>query len=179
MSKYKILRIDLPDPLSLSRRRKLMIYAFSALALVTSALIPLLSQKFTLDIGASILIVLMLFGGLFLVFILKLKSENKKYVTIGDIEFTKTSIIKRIGDLHSETTYGTIKSIELHKHIPAFTVFESKSGFYTYIISIIYKDSKKDNLIVSDRSLDKIRDISITETIKTLRNIINTEINIS
>lgn len=178
MSKYRILRIDLSDPLSISKRRRRMIYSFVAVAVMSAPLILLLSQQFTIDIGASSLIVLILFGGLFLVFFLKLKSDNKKFVTIGDIEFTRMSIIKRIGDLYSATTYDNIESIELHKHIPAFTIFEGKSGFYTYIISIIYKDSHKDNLIVSDRSLDKNRDISITETIKTLKNLTTTEISI-
>ena len=117
----------------------------------------------------SNLIVMSLFSGLFLGLFLKLKAENKKYVTIGDIVFTKNSIIKRIGDSLSETSYESIESIELQEHIPAMTVFESKSGFYTYVLSIKFKDSHKDNLIVSDRPIDNKQDLSVTETIKTIK----------
>jgi hypothetical protein len=178
MSQYKILRIDQPDPLSVGKRRRRMGYFFVAISFLSAPLILVLHQQFTIEIGVSTLITLLLFGGLFLVLFLKLKSENKKYVTIGNIEFTRRSIIKRIGDSYTETSYDTIESIELQKHIPALTIFESKTGFYTYIISLIFKDSHKDNLIVSDRPLDKMQDLSITETLKTLKNITTTNIKI-
>jgi hypothetical protein len=115
-------------------------------------------------------------GGFSVYFNRKLKAENNKILTIGDIEFTKTGIIKHIGDSSTEFSYNSIKSIELQRHIPALSADEGKSGFYTYILSLIFKDSHVENLVVSDRPLGKWRDLSITETIKTLKKIISTEV---
>lgn len=171
MSKYKILRVDSPDPLAIGRRRRRLYFIFAALGFLSAPLILILHQQFKIEIGMSNLIVMILFSVLFLGLFLKLKAENKKYVTIGDIVFTKNSIIKRIGDSFSETNYESIESIELQKHIPALTVFESNSGFYTYILSIKFKDSHKENLIVSDRPFNNKQNLSVTETIKTLKKI--------
>ena len=179
MSKYKILRVDHPDPLSIGKRRRQMTFVFVAIAFLSAPLILLLHQIFKIEFGESNLIVMILFSGLFFVFFRKFKSENKQYAKIGDIEFTKTSIIKRIGDSVSETSYDSIESIELRKHIPAMTIFESKSGFYTYILSIEFKDSHKENIVVSDLPLDKMQNLSVTETIRTLKKITATRINIT
>jgi hypothetical protein len=115
-------------------------------------------------------------GGFSVYFNRKLKAENNKILTIGDIEFTKTGIIKHLGDSATEFSYNSIKSIELKRHIPALSAGESKSGFYTYILSLIFKDSHVENLVVSDRPLGKWRDLSITETIKTLKKIISADV---
>ena len=171
MSKYKILRVDSPDPLAIGKRRRRLMFGFAALAFLSAPLVLILHQHFKIEIGVSNLIVLVLFSGLFLALFLKLKAENRNFVTIGDIEFTKNSIIKRIGDSFSETRYESIESLELQEHIPALTIVESKSGFYTYILSIKFKDSHKENLIVSDRPLDNKQNLSVTETIKTLKKI--------
>jgi hypothetical protein len=97
-------------------------------------------------------------------------------MTIGDIEFSKTSIVKHLGDSYTEFNYESIKSIELQKHIPAINATESKSGFSTYILTIDFKDSPKENLVVSDRPLGKFQDLSITDTLKTLKKIISAEV---
>jgi hypothetical protein len=109
-------------------------------------------------------------------FYLKLKSENRKMKIIGDIEFTKKSIIKHIGDSITESSYESIRSIELQRHIPAINMAESKSGYYTYILSISFKNSHKECIVISDRPSGKLRDLSVTETIKTLKKIIPVEI---
>jgi hypothetical protein len=64
----------------------------------------------------------------------------------------------------------------LTKHIPAINSAESKSGFLTYILSFNFKDAHIENLVVSDRPLEKRRDLSITETIKTLRKLTSVDI---
>ncbi len=70
----------------------------------------------------------------------------------------------------------SIESIELQKHIPALKANESKTGYSTYILSILFKDSHKENLIVSGRPIGKFHDLSITDTLKTLKRIISAEV---
>jgi hypothetical protein len=179
MSKYKILRIDHYDPISIGKLRRRINIVFAAISILAAPIIILIHQLFNIGIDVTNLIVIILFGGLLFLLFRKIKTENNKYKTIGDIEFTKRRIIKHIGDTFSETSYSSIESIELKKHIPALTISESKSGFYTYILSIKFKDSHKDSLIVSDRPQNKMQDLSITKTLKTLKRITTTKINIT
>jgi len=176
MSKYKILRVDHYDPISAGKRRRRINVIFAAVVMIAAPIIILIHKKFNLGIDETNLILGISFWVLLFLIFSRFKIGNNKYKTIGDIEFTTKRIIKRIGDTISETSYEAIESIELQKHIPALTVAESKSGFYTYILSIIFKDSHKDCLIVSDRPLDKMQNLSITDTIKTLQRINNIKI---
>jgi hypothetical protein len=169
MSKYKIYRIDHYDPVWVGKRRRRLNIIFAALAILSAPLMIVMHSLFKIGIGESNLIVIITLWGFYLLFYLKLKSENKNIKTIGNIEFTKTGIIKHIGDSLIETKYDLIHSVEIQKHIPALTIKESKSGFFTYILSIYFKDSRKETLIVSDRPSGKWQDLSITETIKTLK----------
>ena len=95
---------------------------------------------------------------------------------IGTLEFTKTSIKKVIGDLKTEYNFDNIKKIEIEKHLQAITVFESKSGYLTYIVKIIQHDLKEDQFIVSERSIDFGQKISLIDTFKTLEKISNLDI---
>lgn len=106
----------------------------------------------------------------------KMRSENRKLKVIGDIEFTRSEIIKHIGDSVEEFSYHSIQKIELEKHIPAVNMAESKSGYFTYILSLSFIDSRRESIVVSDKPLDKRQNLCITETIKTLKNITRTEI---
>ena len=169
MSKYKIYRVDHHDPAWVGKRRRLLNIVFVALAILSVPLMIIIHNLFKIGIGETNHILIISLWSFYLLIYLKLKTENKNIKTIGDIEFTKTCIIKRIGDSITETTYDSIDSIELQKHIPALTIKESKSGFFTYILSIYFKDSRKETLIVSDRPSGKLQDLSITETIKTLK----------
>jgi hypothetical protein len=118
---------------------------------------------------------LIFYLGLFL----KLRSDNRKIKTIGEIEFTQTGINKRIGDDSISFPFSSIRKLVLTKHIPAVTIRESKSGFFSYILWITFNDSQQENIIVSDRPIDKKVNISISETFKTLKKIrpIDIEIN--
>lgn len=169
MSKYKIYRVDHHDPAWIGKRRRRLNIVFVALAILSAPLMIVIRNLFKIGIGETNLILIITLWGIYLLLYLKLKSENKNIKAIGDIEFTRTCIIKHIGDSLTETTYDSIDSVELQKHIPALTIKESKSGFFTYILSIYFKDSRKETLIVSDRPSGKLQDLSITETIKTLK----------
>jgi hypothetical protein len=178
MSKYKILRIDHYDPIVVGKRRRRINIIFAVIAMLSAPIIILIHLQFNVGIAETNLMVMILFWGVLFLLFRKFKIENNKYKTIGDIEFTRKRIIKRIGDTFSENSYDSIESIELQKHIPALVISESKSGFYTYILSIKFKDSHKDSIIVSDRPLDKMDNLSITDTIKALKRIITTRIDI-
>jgi hypothetical protein len=178
MSKYKILRVDHYDPIAVGKRRRRINIMFAVIAMLSAPIIILIHLQFNVGIDETNLMLMILYWGLLFLLFRKFKIENNKYKTIGDIEFTRKRVIKRIGDTFSENSYDSIESIELQKHIPASLVSESKSGFYTYILSIKFKDSHKDSIIVSDRPLDKMQNISITDTIKALKRIVTTRINI-
>lgn len=121
-------------------------------------------------------ITILLIGGFYYYFYHKLKAENQKFTIIGDIEFTTTSIMKRIGDFSTEFKYDSINRIELLRHIPALNTAESKSGFFSYILTLDFKNSHKESLIVSDRPTGRWRDLSIAETIKTLKKLTSTNV---
>ncbi len=178
MSKYKILRVDHYDPIAVGKRRRRINIMFAVIAMLSAPIIILLHLQFNVGIDETNLMLMILYCGLLFLLFRKFRIENNKYKTIGDIEFTRKRIIKRIGDTFSENSYDSIESIELQKHIPASLISESKSGFYTYILSIKFKDSHKDSIIVSDRPLDKMQNISITDTLKALKRIVTTRINI-
>jgi hypothetical protein len=98
--------------------------------------------------------------------------------TIGDIEFTRTEIIKRIGDSITEYNLQSITGLELERHIPSVTAKDSKSGYFSYILRIIFNDSSTESLVVSDKPIDRRQNLSIVETMKTLKKIIKLEIRI-
>jgi hypothetical protein len=178
MSKYIIYRVDHYDPAAIGKRRRRLNILFAVVAILSAPTIIIIHNLFNIGIDEAIWILIILLGIFYMFFHFKLKSENKKFKSIGDIEFTRTSIIKRIGDSFTETSYDYIDSVELQKHIPALTINESKSGFYTYILSLNFKDSHKETLIVSDLPLGRFQDLSITETLKTLKKLNSSRIRI-
>lgn len=168
MSKYKIYRVDHHDPVWIGKRRRRLNIMFAVVVTIFAPIMIIIHERFNIGLGEINLISMIVLGGFYLIFHFKLKSENKKIKTIGDIEFTKTGIIKQIGDSLTEIKYESINSVGLQKHIPALTLKESKSGYFTYLLSINFRDSHRETLIVSDRPSGKWQDLSITETIKTL-----------
>jgi hypothetical protein len=178
MSKYIIYRIDHYNPAGIGKRRRRLNILFAAVAILSAPTTIIVHHLLNIGIDEAIWILMILLGIFYIFFHFKLKSENKKFKPIGDIEFTRFGIIKRIGDSFTETGYDYIDFVELQKHIPALTVNESKSGFYTYILSLNFKDSHKETLIVSDLPSGKWQDLSITDTIKTLRKLNSTRVKI-
>ena len=141
-------------------------------------LFMLLHQLFYIRYLILIAILFPLYAAFYIILYLKLKSDNKKIMAIGTIEFTQSGIKKRIGDSLSEFSYKSVKSLELKKHIPAVTITESKSGFFSYLLSITFHDLHIETYVISDLPDGKWHDLSITETIKTLKKITHTEINL-
>jgi hypothetical protein len=114
---------------------------------------------------------------LFLNFLLKSNLKNIK--TIGEIEFTRTSIKKRIGDSFTVYEFCSIKKIDLDKHFPTVSISSSYSDNFTYILKIIFINSTSESLVVSDKPIDSKLKISIVETMKTLKKISPIEITIN
>jgi len=178
MSKYKIYRINHHDPHLVGKRRRRLNYLLILAIAIFSIIYFLLRQIFTISFLILYPAFILLLIGFYYPFHRKLKAENKSFDSIGDIEFTQAGIFKHIGDSTTEYKYDSIKSIELQKHIPALTPSDGKSGYYTHILSLDFKDSHKEMFVVSDRPLGKWRDLSIIETLKTLKRMIPAEIEV-
>jgi len=87
-------------------------------------------------------------------------------------------IKKRIGDSITKYDFQTIKGLELEKHIPSVTAKDSKSGYFSYILRIFFYNSSTESLVVSDKPIDRRQNLSILETMKTLKKIIQPDIRI-
>jgi len=178
MSKYRIYRIDHPDPPVLGKRKRIIagIYAISSpiFVLTFNIMINTLNIETYKIMIFFVLPFLIIYLGLFL----KLRSDNSKIKTIGEIEFSQSGINKKIGDSTTSYPFTSIKKLEIQKHIPAVTIRESKSGFFSYILGITFNDSTQEFVIISDRPIDKKGNLSISETFKTLKKIRPTDIEI-
>jgi len=84
----------------------------------------------------------------------RMKYEHTKFKIIGNIEFTRTVIVKHIDDSVEEFSYNSIKRIELEKHIPSLNIAESKSDYLTFILSLNFIDSGKECFVVSDKPME-------------------------
>jgi hypothetical protein len=169
MSKYSIYRIDHFDPVLVGKQRRQMGIILAGLASLSIPMMMMIHKLLKIGTGEANLITLVFFIGFYILLYSKLKARNNKIKIIGEIEFTKTCIKKQIGDSLTEITYDSIHSIDLQRHIPALTISESKSAFITYILSINYKNSHRENFVVSDKPVGKWHDLSITDTIKTIK----------
>jgi hypothetical protein len=176
MSKYKIFRIDHPDPVWIGKRRKRLNVMFSIMSFVFLFIYLLLHQVFKISFALLYPVTMLLIAGFYYIFYRRLKSENQKIKTIGDIEFTRTGIVKHIGDSLTEYKYDLINSIELVRHIPAINAAEGKSGFFSYILTLDFKDSHKENMVVSDRPLGKFQDLSIVDTLTAVKKLKSAEV---
>ena len=169
MSKYKIYRIDHHDPMWIGRRRKRMNLMFIIMSFIVLQIYMLIHQIFNVSFALLYPVTMAFIALSYYIFYRKLKAENQKILTIGDIEFTRTGIVKHIGDSSTEFNYDSINTIELIRHIPALNAADGKSGFFSHILTLDFKDLHKESIVVSDRPLGKYRDLSITETVKTLK----------
>jgi hypothetical protein len=118
------------------------------------------------------------FLGLYLYLYSRIKNRLSKIKTIGDIEFTRTGIRKRIGDSTTEYNFLTIKQLELEKHIPAANRGSTKSGYFSFILKIVFLNSPPESLIISDRPADTRQNLSILDTMNTLKKIIHPEVKV-
>lgn len=177
MSRYRIYRIDHADPREVGNKRRRLILVFAGFSLVLIIVylfvIQILHVNFLIVYSTYPLIL-----GFAFYLNSRLKAGLKKIRTIGEIEFTRSHIKKILGDIYVEYDFRLIKELELSKHIPGISPEDNKSGYFSYILKIVFKDSPPEHIVVSDRPIDKNRDLSIVETMKTLKKIIQPEITI-
>lgn len=176
MSKFYIYQINHFDPNLFGRRKR-------RLTLLFAAIYPLFMLSFQiavnfLNIKANLLLItsLPICLALYFYLIFKIKSGIKQIKTIGEIEFTRHSIKKRIGDSFAEYNFQTIERLELHKYLPDATSGNNSSRYFSYILKIIFIDSHTESIVVSDKPEDKRQNLSIVDTMKTLKKLIQPEI---
>ncbi len=177
MSRYRIYKIDYFDPQIIGKRKRRLAVIIGIISILYIILFQLVLQVFNPDL----LVVFATFP-LIIVFSFylnsKLKKDLKKIKTIGEIEFTRNCIKKRLGDICTEYDFKLIKELELRKHIPGVSPADSKSGYFSFILKIAFKNNMTESLVVSDRPVEMKQDLSIVETLRTLKKIIQTEITI-
>lgn len=177
MSRFKIYQVDHYDPKLLGKRIKRLVLVLGSVYSVF-----MLTLQFGINIfhtnSALALLTIVPFLGLYLYLYLRIKKKLKEIKTIGDIEFTRTGIRKRIGDSITEYDFHTIERIELQKHIPAVNRGATKSGYFSYILRIVFLNSSSESLIISDKPTDSKRNLSILDTMHTLKKIILPEVKI-
>jgi len=88
MSKFRIYRIDHPDPPAIGRRKRIIagIYAISSPLFVLT--FNILLNSLNIETHKVMIFFVLPFLILYLGLFLKLRSDNSKIKTIGDIEFT-------------------------------------------------------------------------------------------
>ena len=145
-----------------------MAYVFLGLLVMLTANIHINSDNKSSSVILNISLVIMILIAILLVF--EMKRQSKSLVKIGTLEFTSSSVTKKIGDLTSGISYDNIIKIGIERHLRALTIAGSKTGSLTHIIKIIHKDLTEENFIISDRSIDFGQKISIHDTLKTLKN---------
>jgi hypothetical protein len=128
--------------------------------------------KFTSSLSLFFLIAIIIFG----LYLLVLKRDNKKIKCIGEVEFTTSVLRKRIGDSLIEYNYQSIKGIEIQKHIRAALGKDFKNGYFSYILRIIFDDLSSESVIISGKSIDPRKKVTIIETMKTLKRMTKIEI---
>lgn len=117
-------------------------------------------------------------SGFYLYGLLKLGSKTKSLKTIGEIEFTRTGIRKKIGDSITEYKFQSIKKIELQEHFPTTGISGNLSGNFSFILKINFLNSSSESMVVSNQPVDTNLNLTIVETMKTLKKITETEISI-
>lgn len=176
MSRYKIFQINHYDPKIIGKRKRKIAILYGAMSPLFVLTFLLLDHFLNINFLILTSILLLIFIGFYLILRSKLKTDNRALKIIGDIEFTKTNIVKHIGDSISDYKYESIKIIKLENHIPAIGLHDSNSEYFTYILSIAFSDYHKESFIISDLPVDKSQNLSIVDTLKTLKKLIKTDI---
>lgn len=175
MSSFKIYQIDHPDPTKPGRKSRIMFTLFSSLVLATWTIFNIsmaIHNKLTLLFLLFLPVVILIF----VLYLLKLKRETKKIKVIGEIEFTTSLLRKRIGDSLTEYNYKTIKEIEIKKHIKDSSAIDLQKGYYSYILKIIFTDTRSESIVISNKSIDLRKKLTIIETLKSLKKMTKLEI---
>lgn len=171
MSKFGILRVDSYDPVRVGKKSRLMYVIYATIPFVVLQAINLLNA-FGANIDIGLLITIPLIALIYFFLLRKVRSTIKGLKTIGDIEITQSCLRKKIGDSTTEYYFDSVKEISLVKHIPATSIKESKSRYFSYILKIVTLDGEEECMVVTDRSIDQNQKISLADTIKTLKKIV-------
>ena len=177
MSSYKIYQIDHIDPKMVGQNVRRQII----LSVVLSTILIIIFSTFLVVLKMTIVLLLIIIIpliGFYIFYLSKLGSRIKNLKVIGEVEFTRTSIRKKIGDSVTEYYFHTVKKFELQKHLPTVGISGTLSDNFTYILKIIFLNSSSESIVVSSQHIDTKLNISIVETMKTLKKIIEPEITI-
>jgi hypothetical protein len=170
MSRFRILRVDHFDPVSVGKKNRFMFAIYGIIP--TLFILSFNIGEFTgMSYRVRLLISIPLLAMIYFFVLKKMRSTINDLKTIGEIEITQTSIKKRIGDSLVHYDFEQINEIQLIKHIPATRIKESRSRYFSYIFKITLRNKSEESLVVSDRSVDHNQKISLAETIKTLKKI--------
>ena len=177
MSSFRIYQIDQFDPKiagqNVRRQIIILVSLIPIIALIFGVLFAV--NKISLEL---LLVFIIPIVGFYIFHFVKIGSKIRNLKTIGEIEFTRTSIRKKIGDSLTEYDFQTIKKIELQKHLPFVGISGTLSDNVTYILKLIFRNSSSESIVVSSQPIDTRLNISIVETMKTLKQIIESEITI-
>jgi hypothetical protein len=178
MSRYKIYQIDHYDPKKVGKNKRRLAVLYGALFSISYLVFHVF--VYILDIKPSVMFLTLvpLVLGLYIWLYYNLKSDLKRIKTIGDIEFTRSCIKKRIGDSLTEYEFRSIEKLELQRHIPSINSGGGKNDYFSYILTIVFSNSSSEYLIISEKTVDNRQNLSIANTMKTLKKIIEPQITI-
>jgi hypothetical protein len=171
MGKFRILRVDDPDPSGLGKRNRLLYTIYGALPalFVLAVNLGTMHTKYHSIVFFLSIVILALIS---FYIIKKVRTDIKNLKSIGEIEITQSCLKKRIGDSMTEYNFQSVNKLTLTKHIPATRIKESKSGYFSFLLKIEMTDGSEESLVVSDRSTDYKQKLSVLETMKTLKKIV-------
>jgi len=178
MSRFKIYQINHYDPKLVGKKKRRLAVLYGALFSISYLVFHICTYNLNIKPFIVFLTLAPSVLGLYIWLHHKLKSDLKQIKTIGDIEFTKSCIKKRIGDSLTEYEFREIEKLELQKHIPSIDSGGGKNGYFSYILTIIFNNSSSESLIISERPADNRQNLSVVNTIKTLKKIIEPQITI-
>lgn len=178
MSRFSIYQINHYDPQAVGKRKRRLRFIYGALYAVYMVLLQIGLLVLQMNSALVFFTLTLLILGFTIYLNHKLKSDLKQIKIIGDVEFSRRGIKKRIGDSVVEYEFSTIKRIELQKHIPSISPAESKSGYFSYILKIMFINTSSETFVVSDKPFEKKTDVSIVDTMKTLKKFIEPEVNL-
>jgi hypothetical protein len=178
MSRFRILRVDHYDPVSVGRRNRFLYTIYGvipSLFILSVNLAAMNSKQYDLILFGSLPVL-----SLIVYFLLKkIRADIKNLKTIGEIEITQSGLKKRIGDSQTDYNFPSVKKLTLTKHMPGTKISESKNRYFSYILKIEQTDGSEESMVVSDRSEDHDHKLSIADTMKTLKKIVPFEVTIS
>lgn len=177
MSSFRIYQIDHFDPKIVGKKVRRQIILMAVLSPVLVLIFAILLMALKMKIALLFVLIIPIIG-LYQFYFSKLRSKIKGIKTIGEIEFTRTSIRKKIGDSITEYKFQAVKKLELQRHLPTVGTSGTLSDNFTYILKINFLNQSSESMVVSSHPINTKLNISIVETMKTLKQIIEPEITI-